>query len=62
MTLTHAELDDEMQYRKEERLGILCGTNPATAEQMALAKREAVEWRDGWGKEMSNSQKGIERV
>lgn len=51
MTPTPTELDDEMQYRIEERLGILCGANPATAEQMALAKREAVEWRDGWEKE-----------
>lgn len=33
----------EWQYRYDERIGILCGTNQPTPQQVDLAKREADE-------------------
>ena len=38
------ELQEERMYRIEERLGILCGEEPATDDQLAMAIKEADEW------------------
>ena len=44
MTLmTEEELQKEYWYRVEERLGVLCGTDPPTPEQWKLAQDEAQE-------------------
>jgi hypothetical protein len=42
--MTTHELQEEVQYRIEERLGILCGTECPTEEQMKLANDEADKW------------------
>lgn len=34
----------EWWYRKEERLGILCGSDEPTAEQVEIAQGEANRW------------------
>jgi hypothetical protein len=39
--MTQRELDIEWQYRLEERLGIMCGGENPTPEQMQLATVEA---------------------
>jgi hypothetical protein len=38
------QIEQERRYRIEERLGIMCGTNVPTDEQLAIAIREADEW------------------
>lgn len=42
--LTVAEIQTEKRYRKEERLGHLCGTNTPTPTQLAQAELEADLW------------------
>ena len=42
--LTETEIQTEKRYRYEERLGILCGSNPPTSEQLRIASTEAAEW------------------
>lgn len=44
--MTQDEINQEMRYRREERLGILCGADTPTPEQIALADKEAREWSD----------------
>ena len=39
--MSDQELAVEMQYRIQERLGILCGDKEPTAEQIKIAEREA---------------------
>jgi hypothetical protein len=38
------EIEQERRYRIEERLGIMCGTDAPTDEQLAIAIKEADEW------------------
>lgn len=38
--MTAAEMEAEKQYRYDERLGILCGSEPPTTEQKQLANAE----------------------
>jgi len=40
---TKDELAAEWRYRREERIGILCGSATPTPEQEALARAEADE-------------------
>jgi hypothetical protein len=37
-------LKEEIRYRIEERLAILCGDQEPTPEQLAIAQAEAYEW------------------
>jgi hypothetical protein len=39
--MTEEEYAAEFDYRLDERLGILCGSNPPTREQKAIAYDEA---------------------
>lgn len=39
-------LEDELQYRFQERLGILCEDRKPTNEQLAIAMREIKEWTE----------------
>ena len=41
MTYTPTELAQEFEYRKQERLGILCGEDQPTTEQIKIATDEA---------------------
>ena len=41
--MTEQELNDEWQYRYQERLGILCGAAIPTPEQRTIARNEANE-------------------
>jgi hypothetical protein len=41
---TPAEIEAERRYRIEERLGIMCGSDVPTDEQLEIAVREADEW------------------
>lgn len=41
MPHTPAELAVEFEYRKQERLGILCGESTPTPEQIKIATDEA---------------------
>jgi hypothetical protein len=41
---TPDEIEAERRYRIEERLGILCGADVPTDEQLAIAVREVDEW------------------
>jgi hypothetical protein len=43
-----AELQTELAYRVQERLGILCGANTPTAAQKRMAEAEAIEWCERW--------------
>ena len=46
---------EEYRYRIEERLGILCGKNDPTDEQMAIAIAESEEWlKIKWWKEKND--------
>ena len=47
------ELQEEYQYRYDERLGIFCGNNEPTVEQKAIATEEAEQWLE---EEMERSQ------
>lgn len=40
-SMTSEELQSEWDYRYQERLGILCGSNEPTDEQRLIAKTEA---------------------
>lgn len=42
--ITIEDIQAEKLYRIEERLGILCGAEVPTDEQMEIAVREANEW------------------
>jgi hypothetical protein len=42
--ITPEEIEAERRYRMEERLGILCGADVPTDEQLEIAVREANEW------------------
>lgn len=42
--MTTHELQAEIQYRIEERLGILCGIETPTLEQLEIANEEAHNW------------------
>ena len=42
--MTTSELQSEIQYRIEERLGILCGIETPTLEQLEIANAEAENW------------------
>lgn len=42
--MTTDELQEEVQYRIEERLGILCGADDPTPEQLKIANDEADQW------------------
>lgn len=42
--MTTDELQEEVQYRIEERLGILCGAETPTPDQLKLANDEADQW------------------
>jgi hypothetical protein len=42
--LTPLQIEAEVKYRREERLGILAGTETPTPEQIAIADCEAEEW------------------
>jgi hypothetical protein len=42
--MTDEELKIEMDYRIQERLGILCGAAEPTPEQLKLATAEADQW------------------
>ena len=42
--MTAHEISIEKAYRVNERLGILCGDSKPTAEDFALARREADQW------------------
>ena len=44
MKMSLKELQAEWQYRLDERLGILCGSNTPTPEQMKIATDEADQW------------------
>jgi hypothetical protein len=44
--VTTSELQSEIQYRIEERLGILCGIETPTFEQRVIAKDEALKWAE----------------
>jgi hypothetical protein len=41
---TPEEIEAEQRYRIEERLGIMCGAEVPTDEQLEIAVREADEW------------------
>jgi hypothetical protein len=41
---TLEEIEAERRYRIEERLGILCGADVPTDEQLAISIKEADEW------------------
>jgi len=42
--MTRKQIETEHAYRIQERLGILCGSNEPTPEQLTLATREAEIW------------------
>ena len=42
--MTPEEIQSEKLYHIEERLGILCGADVPTDEQLEIAVREANEW------------------
>ena len=42
---TDREIQKEMQYRVQERLGSLCEDRVPTPKQTAIAEREAEQWR-----------------
>ena len=44
MNWTKEQIEAEKAYRREERLGILCGQDKPTKEQAELARREAEDW------------------
>jgi len=39
--MTYTELQAEWEYRRQERLGLLCGTDTPTPEQELVARTEA---------------------
>ena len=41
---TEEEIESERRYRIEERLGIMCGADVPTDEQLEIAIKEADEW------------------
>jgi hypothetical protein len=43
--MTFAQIAEEVRYRTEERLAILCGDQEPTPEQKALAEAEANQWK-----------------
>jgi excinuclease UvrABC nuclease subunit len=43
-TMTEQEIQTEKKYRYAERLGILCGTNDPTPEQIEEAMKDADEY------------------
>ncbi len=43
--LNEQDIEDERRYRIEERLGIMCGSDVPTDEQLAIAIKEADEWK-----------------
>jgi hypothetical protein len=42
--MTPEEIERERKYRITERLGVLCGIEDPTPEQIAMATAEADEW------------------
>jgi len=42
--MTEEELREEWLYRRDERLGILCGSDAPTEEQLNIATEEADAW------------------
>lgn len=42
--MTDQEIQTEWEYRYDERLGILCGSDEPTKEQKLIAFQEADEW------------------
>ena len=46
------DIETERRYRMEERLGIMCGTDVPTDEQLAIAIREADEWAEEYVKSL----------
>ena len=45
MKLTEPEIQREMDYLREERLGILCGKAVPEPWMIEMAEKDAVEWR-----------------
>lgn len=43
---TEEAIEEERRYRIEERLGIMCGSEAPTDEQLEIAIREANQWVD----------------
>ena len=40
------EVNAECEYQYQERLGILCGSEPETPEQEEIARKQVVEYLD----------------
>lgn len=53
--MTPYELWKEQEYRREERLGILCEDRPPTFAQLAIARAEAEAWRKKYEQEHEKS-------
>ena len=49
--MTQNEQVREWEYRFDERLAILCGTNEPTVEQRKLALQDADEWQKQYKKQ-----------
>jgi len=43
--MTSKELDSEIQYRLQERLGILCGAEESTNQQVQIALEEIEKFK-----------------
>lgn len=54
MTFTPEEIQNEWDYRFNERLGILCGLKKPTTEQLEIAMKEAEEWK-AWAQSIGQS-------
>ena len=48
------QIREEVRYRYQERLGLLCGDLDPTPEQISIARAEAEEWRREWLKSQNN--------
>jgi hypothetical protein len=51
MTTTTDQIQAEMEFRRQERIAILCGTEEPDAYALEQAEKDAVEWRDWYLKE-----------
>ena len=56
--MTTRELYVEWEYRHSERIGILCGAENPTPEQVEIAKQEADQWKAIYDGTMDTSHQG----
>ena len=51
MNATPAQIQAEMEFRRAERIAILCGTEEPDTYALEQAEQDAVGWRDWYLKE-----------